>query len=279
MSLPFVDSILHPTDFSEGSERAFAHALAVALFRQARLTLLHVAETASDEDWQRFPGVRETLERWGLLAPGSQRADVFRRLAIKVRKVQLESDDPAEAIATYLVDHPSDLLVVATAQRSGLPRWLEGSVASRLVRGAAVRALFVPAGSAGFVAPEDGELSLRRILVPVDHRPSPEPALELAARAAGSLGVPPVAIRAFHVGEKLPPLPLAPGDAFRLETELAEGDPVDAIVAAAGAWPADLVVMATDGRDGPLDVLRGSHTERVVREVPCPLLSIPVPRE
>jgi len=279
MSLPFVDSILHPTDFSPGSERAFAHALAVALFRHAKLTLLHVSETPSEEDWQRFPAVRETLARWGLLAPGSSRADVYQRLAIKVRKVQLESDDPAEAIANYLVDHPSDLLVLATEEQSGLPRWFHSSVASELVHGVPVRALFVPAGCAGFVSPADGELSLRRILVPVDHRPDPAPALELASRAAASLGVAPVAIRALHAGEKLPPLALAPADGWRLDSELASGDPVDAILAAARAWPADLVVMATDGRDGPLDVLRGSHTERVVQEIPCPLLSIPVPKE
>ena len=92
-TIPFVDSILHPTDFSEDSMRAFAHALAIALFRQAKLTLLHVSENASDEDWQHFPAVRPVLERWGLLAPGSQQADVFRRLAVKVRKVLLASDD------------------------------------------------------------------------------------------------------------------------------------------------------------------------------------------
>jgi nucleotide-binding universal stress UspA family protein len=277
-TIPFVDSILHPTDFSEGSMRAFAHALAIALFRHAKLTLLHVSENASDEDWQHFPPVRQVLERWGLLAPGSKQADVFERLAVKVRKVLLASDDPAEAISTWLVDHPSDLLVLSTEQRGGLPGWLQGSVATKLARSAAVRALFVPAGCRGFVSAEDGELSLRRILVPVDHAPDPAPALEIASRAAASLGVAPVAIRALHAGEKLPKLELADDDAWRLESKLVGGDPVDAILGAAREWPADLVMMATDGRDGPLDVFRGSHTERVAREVPCPLLSIPVPK-
>ncbi|MFY7891978.1 MAG: universal stress protein, partial [Pirellula sp.] len=39
---------------------------------------------------------------------------------------------------------------------------------------------------------------------------------------------------------------------------------------------AGLIVMATDGRDGFLDALRGSHSERVLRRAHCPLLIIPV---
>jgi nucleotide-binding universal stress UspA family protein len=33
--------------------------------------------------------------------------------------------------------------------------------------------------------------------------------------------------------------------------------------------------MATDGRDGFLDALRGSFTERVLRGVDCPVLAVP----
>ena len=38
----------------------------------------------------------------------------------------------------------------------------------------------------------------------------------------------------------------------------------------------NLIVMSTDGRHGFLDTLRGSHSERVLRRTPCPLLAIPV---
>jgi nucleotide-binding universal stress UspA family protein len=38
----------------------------------------------------------------------------------------------------------------------------------------------------------------------------------------------------------------------------------------------NLIVMSTDGRNGFLDALRGSHSERVLRQTPCPLLAIPV---
>ena len=40
--VPLVDSVLHPTDFSSASDTAFAHALAIALIRKTKFTILHV---------------------------------------------------------------------------------------------------------------------------------------------------------------------------------------------------------------------------------------------
>jgi len=59
-----LESIFHPSDLSEGSEVAFAHALKIALVAEAKLTMLHV-EASPSAEWQDFPGVRDTLERWG----------------------------------------------------------------------------------------------------------------------------------------------------------------------------------------------------------------------
>ncbi len=66
--VPF--SILHPTDFSEGSMLAFCHALKIAVEYKASLSILHVdSERSEDARWEDFPGVRATLQRWGLLPP------------------------------------------------------------------------------------------------------------------------------------------------------------------------------------------------------------------
>ena len=75
-----IEGVLHPTDFSEGSKIAFYHALKAALLAKSKITLLNVS---SDErpNWDEFPGVRETLEKWGLLPPGSPRsARISRRV-------------------------------------------------------------------------------------------------------------------------------------------------------------------------------------------------------
>ncbi len=271
----FVDSILHPTDFSPASEVAFAHALAIALAQRGKLTLLHAARDYSEEDWEKFPSVRETLERWELLAPGSSRADVYRELRVKVKKVAIEHGEPASAILDYLAEQPSDLLVLATEPQAAVPGFLADRDARKVARRAHLRTLFVPAGARGFVSPVDGTLTLRRILVPVAETPDPRPALETATRAAEALGEHAVEIEVLHVGDAPPALELAGAAAWCWSRAERQGDAVEEILAAARELPADLIVMTSDGRDVMLDILRGSHAERVVRAAPCPVVVVP----
>jgi nucleotide-binding universal stress UspA family protein len=57
-------------------------------------------------------------------------------------------------------------------------------------------------------------------------------------------------------------------------TKVHWGSPVEAIVEYAGAQSVDLIVIATHGRTGLSHVLLGSVAERIVREAPCPVLTI-----
>ena len=88
-------SILHPSDFSEASEVAFAHALKAALIARSRLTLFHVSPDMTAE-WSDFPAVRQTLARWGLLPPGSPRSAVP-ALGIGVRKIIAHERNPVSS--------------------------------------------------------------------------------------------------------------------------------------------------------------------------------------
>jgi nucleotide-binding universal stress UspA family protein len=54
-----------------------------------------------------------------------------------------------------------------------------------------------------------------------------------------------------------------------------QGDVTEVILETAREQTADLIVMSTEGRNGFLDALRGSQTERVLRGSACPLLAIP----
>jgi nucleotide-binding universal stress UspA family protein len=47
-----IRTIVHPTDFSEASAEAFAHALRIALTEKSTLYLLHAAEPDDDTDWR-----------------------------------------------------------------------------------------------------------------------------------------------------------------------------------------------------------------------------------
>jgi nucleotide-binding universal stress UspA family protein len=274
---PFISSVVLATDFSPASERAFAHALAIALFRRASLTLLHVS---SDEprDWRGFPAVRKTLERWNLLPPGSAQEDVFETLGVSVSKVALSGAFPALAVANYLGEHPADLLVVATEQREGVARWLHGSKAEAMARWSKTMTLFVPDDAPnGVVAVANGDLTVDHVLVPVDRTPDASAALEFARRVAELAGDGRVTITLLHVGDdaSMPPLAAADGPGWTFERVCRPGDAVDEIVASAEKLGANLIVMPTAGRHGVFEVLRGSTTDRVLRRAPCPVLGVP----
>jgi universal stress protein A len=57
-------------------------------------------------------------------------------------------------------------------------------------------------------------------------------------------------------------------------TAIRWGGPVEAIVDYALEHEIDLIVLATHGRSGLSHVLLGSVAERIVREAPCPVLTI-----
>jgi nucleotide-binding universal stress UspA family protein len=64
------------------------------------------------------------------------------------------------------------------------------------------------------------------------------------------------------------------GQPPRVLTEVRWGSPVEAIVDYASQHQIDLVVIATHGRTGLSHALLGSVAERIVREAPCPVLTI-----
>jgi len=268
---PFIESVFHASDFSEAGEVAFAHALAIALVGRASFTMLHAGNRTA-ENWRKFPAVRQTLTQWGLLAPGSPKRAVFEELSVEVTKIDAQGS-AVKACLHYIEKEEPDLAVFATEGRDGLARWLRPSTAQHIARRTNTISLFVPAGCRPMVSLEDGSLSLHRILVPVDHRPNAARALTYATRAATAFGDPPVRITRLHAGDEMPPADLPTDPAWTWSEEQRPGDPVERMIES--ARDADLVIMATDGRDGPLDIFRGSHTERLVRAIDCPLLAVP----
>ena len=278
---PLVRSVLHPTDFSKASERAFANALAIALLRQTRLTLLHVHDKGSTTDWSKFPAVRETLERWGLLEQGSSRADVYARLRVEVAKVELTSRFPALAVARYLHDHPHDLVVLATEGEAGLSSWFSRSTSETIAGASGAASLFVPASAdRGLVSLESAAYTMRSILVPVAEQPSPRVAIELATRTAETFGEERVEITLLHVGTQPAPWPSTPRrPEWTFHKEQVDGEVVAEILRAAQRLESDVIVMPTAGHQTFLEMLRGSTTEQVLRKARCPVLAVPATRD
>ena len=275
IELPLLQHVFHPSDFTPASDVAFIHALKAALIAKAELTILHVSPK-SELEWTEFPGVRATLERWGLLPKNSSQKDVV-KLGINVKKVQAKNDDPVESVTSYLHTHNTDLIVLVTDQQKGRVQWLSQSIAAPIARKARQMTLFIPKGVEGFVSAHDGSVSLKRILIPVAETPAAQPAVQAAARMAHRLNCPDGVFTLLHVGEKatMPEVQLPDVPGWRWTTEIRSGDVVDVISETASAVNAGLIVLTTEGRNGFLDALRGSHSERIMQRAPCPLLAIP----
>jgi nucleotide-binding universal stress UspA family protein len=199
-------SIMHPTDFSDLSADAFAHALRIALAAKSKLYLLHVG--TGHESWWSFPHVRHALALWKLMTDDvtekHPQAAIEAKLGIRVVKVSLDRQDPVRGILGFLGRHPTELIVLATHGRDGLPRWLHGSVAEVVSRRAIKPTLFVAPGARGFVDQPTGQLRLRRVLVPIDHAPAPSASLNAIAEFIQWLAGDDLAVHLLHVGTLAP---------------------------------------------------------------------------
>jgi nucleotide-binding universal stress UspA family protein len=253
--------IFHPSDFSPASEIAFGHALKIALQSKAKLDLMHVERSLSAEKsyWLDFPAVRATLSRWGILPEGVRRQDVA-QIGLLIRKILKPSTDPVEAMLRHFRRFPPDLIVLATHQREGLDRWLHKAVAEPLARRSGAM------------------VTLKRILIPIDHVPRSQTALRRAFLLARGLDCAAGEFRLIHVGNPgtAPRIRLTEQAGLSYEIIVRLGDVVDQILEEEAHWRPDLMVLATQGHMDFLDALRGSTTERVLRGAHCPILAVPV---
>jgi len=143
-------SIVHPTDFSDLSATAFAHALRIALAARCKLYLLHVSQYDAAEALA-FPQAQRLLAQWGLSEEDDAAWVVAGKLGIEVENIRLKLQEPMRAIADFLSAHDSELVVLATHGRDGVAHWLEGSVAEAVFRRSGIPTLFIAPGARGFV--------------------------------------------------------------------------------------------------------------------------------
>lgn len=62
------------------------------------------------------------------------------------------------------------------------------------------------------------------------------------------------------------------GAGFVVDTEVRQGDPAEAIIAASHAWPADLIAIGSRGQTGLARLLRGSVARKVLLHAGCSVL-------
>ena len=292
--------ILVPVDFSGPSEVALQCATAFAARLGGKIALVHVIESRrvvgelSESDTGMTEISRRVEEELCNLA---SRCSLARRSGEPTLfdKVVVRTGRPSQQIGQAASELAGDLIVISTHGYTGLAYVLLGGTAERVIRHAPCSVLVVRR--------KDGRASEpKNILVPVDFSPASLIGLRYALGLARPFGA---RLTALHVIESLGPMvrlevdvdahkrKLREGVKLRLEelhlevdepagafdTLFREGTSYHEIVAIAQRGDFDLIIMASLGRTGLVDMLLGSTAERVVRHAPCPVLVVRERRE
>ncbi len=271
-----IKTIIHPTDFSEASRKAFAHAMAFSLAAKSRLYILHVAKDGENRDLYSQPHVRELLALWGKMNAKEPPEAIAARTGVQVLKVAMHPGDPRQRIDKFIASHECDLMVLATHHRTALMHLVSGSVAADVSNDSRVPTLFLRDDLKGFIDIRTGSSQLETLLIPIGPEVSASAIEHIEAIA--KLVAPRICIKRLHVGTQQPVV-VYRGDEHRsMQIEVRDGAVVETIVRVAAEIGAGLIAMPTEGRHGLSDALLGTTTERVLREASCPVLALPIPR-
>jgi nucleotide-binding universal stress UspA family protein len=212
----------------------------------------------------------------------------------------VETGNPATIIMERAARDKGTLIGMATRGRSGVKRWLMGSVAEKVLRGADNPLLLVRGDEQG---KSDGAATLKSIIVPLDGSKRAETVLPHAIELAKRLSLEIVLTRAYQI----PAYAYPSGDAIYvpnidalmtglreetgayLEAKVNElrangvekvstiplvGSGADEIIDLGRETPDNLIAMCTHGRSGVDRWVLGSVTEKVVRHSGDPVLVV-----
>jgi len=128
--IPF-KTILFATDFSPASQKAFEFAAAIARDYKARVIVIHVLEPVNMgfSEFAAYIGPEEDREQALELLRTTKAASPS--IATEYR---LLDGDPASVIVETAEETAADLIVMGTHGRSGLTRFVMGSVAEHVLR-------------------------------------------------------------------------------------------------------------------------------------------------
>jgi len=288
------DTILVPTDGSDHAARAAEQALTLADWFDATVHAISVVDTNAAS---------------GLLSSGSVRREFMSQLEDgaehAVETIETMADDssvvqtavlrgePKKKILSYATEIDAELIVMGTHGRSGVSRFVAGSVTEHVVRRAEIPVLSVRASEQ--TEPADG---YDEILVPTDGSDAAGAAVDHGLELARAADARAHAVTVLDTGDMAASPTLSPPTEIvkQLETEhqnatdeiaaqaredglaattaVLEGRPGTELLEYIDDHGIDLVVMGTHGRSGIDRLLLGSTTERLLRHASAPILAV-----
>ncbi|WP_273838594.1 universal stress protein [Halococcus sp. PRR34] len=284
------ETILLPTDGSNGATAAFDYVLDIAAMHDATVHILNVADTTRDSVIQIQGDVIDVLEQEGeqIVRDAADRA--HQRGITTVTEVL--QGEPYSTILDYAELRDVDVIAMPTHGRQGLERLLLGSTTERVVRRAESPVLTIRPDSDVTVTHP-----YQNVLVPTDGSDCAREALETGvdvatAETAGlhllsvvdvtSLGVDVrIQMKVKFLEENATEI-VEDATEFAMDASV---DPVsgsvvlgtsihDEILSYVDEHDVDLVVLGTHGRTGFDRYMLGSVTEKLVRTSPIPVLTV-----
>jgi nucleotide-binding universal stress UspA family protein len=291
-----IEHILFPVDFSIQSRAMNSDVEWLAThFNTRRVTLLHVFEVPASwygaaqappmlaPDFLEYAAeAKQRLESYAIKLPESR----IQRLSVQ--------GSPAWHIAQVAREREADLIVVGTHGYGPLRRLLLGSVAMKVLHDVKCPVWTRPAHPGSATAPIH---EISRILCSIELSKETVPLLRSAKGLAADFGA---SMRLVHCVPQTASMPYGYCDASlslsmmnwareeiaRMQNEAGTDFPVDLtegliaedIAELATKHDADLVVIGRGRAQAAFGSLR-THSYEIIREVPCPVLSLPMEEE
>ena len=281
-----------PLDGSQHAERALRPAIRLARAAGGRLLLPRILPPPTPAHLRQPAALRPLVQAHKDELTGS--ADYLHRGAPRARAAGVEArwwvehGKAADTLAAAAQREDADLVVVATRGRRGLDRWLVGSTAETLMNEAATPVLVVPSGWSSDWPDERPP----RILVALDGTAFGEGVLGPAVAMARLLGAELCLLHAVTLrSEDVDDAHAPPSSTIRrarwylhetaqrlrrmglqVTTRVASGRPNRALAGAAVLAGADMVALASHGRQGLARMVFGNVAGDLLGKVGVPLL-------
>lgn len=145
MTSDFCQNIVIATDGSDNTQKAISYGIKLAKLCGATVHALHVVDTSSVT--QSWTAGKETMHEI-LIKDGQKATSKVKKCGeasgVEVKEVLLEGH-PSNEIIDFAENNDIDLIVMGTLGKTGLDRFLMGSVAEKVVRNSKVPVLVVRA--------------------------------------------------------------------------------------------------------------------------------------
>lgn len=294
--------ILIPLDGSKTAERVLPYARTLAKKLKVPVELMAVIDIAEmamhvSPERARF---LDTLVEEGVRSSQDYLKSIANSFTGLTVTCTVDKGRAGDAIIESAAKSKATLIAMSTHGRSGMSRWLLGSVTEKVLRGTSNPLLLIRAEE-GSTA--EGDAMLKTVIVPLDGSDLAESVLPVVTGLAKTLNLEVVLLRAYNI-----PASTYAGaeDYYAVNYEqireeikkeaqgyldrkaeelkkqgvkavscvLPEGYAADEIIALGRKTPDNLVAMCTHGRSGVKRWVLGSVTEKVVRHTGDPIMIV-----